>query len=171
MSNTNITMWFIKTLLTLKEDVGAFEKCRASQRACKWNLEHRVRANRNCLAHHRRKLIKNPAYRMEKNLRTRIWWAMRATKCKSENVKALLGCSVEEFKQHIEKQFQLDWTWDNWGVLWEIDHIRPCASFDLTDLNQRRKCFHFSNQRPLSVFDNRSKGSKTGENLIGLTHG
>jgi hypothetical protein len=40
-------------------------------------------------------------------------------------------------------------TWENHGMVWEIDHIKPCSSFDLTDLKQQQECFHFLNQQPL----------------------
>ena len=40
-------------------------------------------------------------------------------------------------------------SWDNHGDIWEIDHILPCSSFDLTKLEEQQKCFHFSNHQPL----------------------
>jgi len=50
--------------------------------------------------------------------------------------------------------------WDNYGSGWHIDHIRPCSSFDLSDEEQQRACFHHSNLQPLWVKDNLEKGSK-----------
>ncbi len=44
-----------------------------------------------------------------------------------------------------------------------VDHIRPCASFDLTRASQQRACFHFTNLQPLWAADNRRKGAKTPE--------
>ena len=43
---------------------------------------------------------------------------------------------------------------------WHIDHIKPCASFDLTDPKQQQQCFHYSNLQPLWWYDNLSKGDK-----------
>ena len=40
-------------------------------------------------------------------------------------------------------------TWENHGKIWEIDHILPCASFDLTILEEQKKCFHYTNMQPL----------------------
>lgn len=39
--------------------------------------------------------------------------------------------------------------WENHGVIWEIDHIKPCSSFDLTNNDHQKQCFHFSNHQPL----------------------
>ena len=50
--------------------------------------------------------------------------------------------------------------WDNYGIVWEIDHIKPCDSFDLTNDEQQKQCFHYKNTRPLLISENRSKGSK-----------
>ena len=52
-------------------------------------------------------------------------------------------------------------SWDNHGYDgWHVDHIRPCASFDLTDEEQVRKCFHYTNLQPLWAKDNLRKGSE-----------
>jgi hypothetical protein len=70
----------------------------------------------------------------------------------------LLGCSIKELKFHLEKQFQEDMSWDNYG-LWHIDHIKPCSSFNLLDPEEQKKCFHYSNLQPLWAKDNLSKSS------------
>jgi hypothetical protein len=68
----------------------------------------------------------------------------------------LLGCSADFFMNHIESQFKTGMSWDNAGK-WEIDHIRPCASFDFNDPEQQKECFHYSNQRPMWKKKNRQK--------------
>lgn len=47
-------------------------------------------------------------------------------------------------------------TWENYGVLWEVGHRKPCVAFDLTDEAQQRECFHYSNLLPQLVSENRS---------------
>lgn len=79
---------------------------------------------------------------------------------KSQRTEEYLGCSITNFKAHIESLFVSGMSWEN-RHLWHIDHIRPCASFDLTDPEQQRCCFHYTNLQPLWALDNRQKGAKT----------
>lgn len=73
----------------------------------------------------------------------------------------LLGCSIQELKQHLEKQFQEGMSWDNYGVKgWHIDHIKPCASFDLRLESEQKLCFHYTNLQPLWAIDNLRKSDK-----------
>ena len=72
----------------------------------------------------------------------------------------LIGCSIEELKNHIEVQFREGMSWDNYGRSgWVIDHIKPCAAFKLLLESEQIKCFHWSNLRPLWESENGSKGS------------
>lgn len=111
-----------------------------------------------------------PNRRTARLLRTRLSDALRAYKngrpVKTAKTLELLGCSIEFFARHIERQFQPEMTWSNRGMwrkngprVWHIDHIKPCASFDLTDPAQQRTCFHWSNMQPLWGADNISKGA------------
>jgi hypothetical protein len=71
-----------------------------------------------------------------------------------------LGCTVEDFRLHLESLFTDGMTWKNYGTFWEIDHIKPCAVFDLTKGDQVAECFNYKNMQPLQQFQNRSKGMK-----------
>ena len=63
---------------------------------------------------------------------------------------------MAELKAYLELQFTDGMTWENRGN-WHIDHIRPCASFDLTDPEQQKQCFHYTNLQPLWAADNLAK--------------
>ena len=77
---------------------------------------------------------------------------------KSNPTIKLLGCSVNELKQYLERQFQPGMTWDNHTINgWHIDHIQPCSVFDFTDPEQQRICFNYNNLQPLWAKDNLSK--------------
>lgn len=49
--------------------------------------------------------------------------------------------------------------WDNYGE-WHIDHIIPCSSFNLSILEDQKKCFHYTNTQPLWKIDNLRKGNR-----------
>lgn len=92
------------------------------------------------------------------NMRSRIRNVLVRNKKSSTTIK-LLGCTKEEFKKHIESKFTKEMSWDKLHLI-HIDHIRPCASFDLSDPGQQNICFHYTNLQPLWAIDNIKKGAK-----------
>ena len=102
----------------------------------------------------------NTQAKIKHNLRTRINRVLKG-KIKSGSTINLLGCSIEFFLQYIESKFMPGMTWENHTRNgWHIDHIIPCASFDLSDPEQQKLCFHYSNLQPLWADDNLGKSSK-----------
>jgi aspartyl-tRNA synthetase len=97
-------------------------------------------------------------YRVLKNLRNRLWYAIKEN-TKSATTKILLGCTSEELKIHLENKFTDGMNWDNYGK-WHIDHILPCCSFDMSSSDKQKECFHFSNLQPLWAIDNMIKGGR-----------
>jgi hypothetical protein len=74
---------------------------------------------------------------------------------------SLLGCSREEFLLHLEKQFNSDMNWSNYGLMgWHVDHIIPISSFDLENVEEVKKACHYTNLQPLWCGDNWKKGNK-----------
>lgn len=79
----------------------------------------------------------------------------------------LLGCTIEQIRDHLESQFTEGMTWDNMGRGgWHIDHIIPCAFFDLTKPSHQKVCFNYQNLQPLWASDNCSKGDKIHWSII-----
>lgn len=102
----------------------------------------------------------NIQHRIAKNTRKRIIRALNGT-VKNTRLVDLLGCSINDFKRHIESQFTEGMTWDNYTHSgWHMDHIVPCNAFDLTDQEQQKLCFHYTNLQPLWARDNLVKGAK-----------
>lgn len=108
------------------------------------------------------KYNKDVSFKIAQNIRTRMRKALKTQKTLKRNKTVnLIGCSFHFLKTHIEKQFKEGMTWENHGNNgWHIDHIIPCASFDLTDPEQQKKCFHYTNLQPLWASENISKGAK-----------
>lgn len=111
------------------------------------------------------------AYRIECSLRARINAFVRGTRNKSASTISLLGCSLDDFKIYLESKFESGMTWENYGKgsgKWNIDHIMPCAIFDLTKPEHQRRCFHFSNMQPLWEPENIRKHAKVLTNQFQL---
>ena len=81
------------------------------------------------------------------------------TKKSTKTLNLLDVKNVSEVKIHLEKQFKNGMTWNNHGE-WHIDHIIPCASFNLRCPVQQLACFNYKNLQPLWASDNMSKGAK-----------
>lgn len=108
------------------------------------------------------KLKNDKNFRLLQSLRTRTRNAILSKGSKKhKNTLELIGCNIESVRNHLESQFKEGMTWDNYGKLgWNIDHIKPCSSFDLSELEQQKKCFHYSNLQPLWWWENLEKGNK-----------
>lgn len=99
-------------------------------------------------------------FKLRRILCGRIRIALK-TQAKHSSTVNLCDCSIEFLKHYLENKFKPGMSWNNWNENgWHIDHIRPCASFDLSKPSEQRKCFHYTNLQPLWAEDNRKKGSK-----------
>lgn len=91
---------------------------------------------------------KNPEIKIAFLVRKRIKEALKILKT-SRSTEKMIGCSLSFLRQYLESQFLPGMTWDNHSKDgWHIDHIIPCASFDLTKEEEQRKCFHYTNLMP-----------------------
>jgi len=105
----------------------------------------------------RQRRLVDPGYDAVVRLRKRLAKALKGS-TKAASTITLIGCSRSELRAHLESRFAPGMSWEN-RHLWHIDHIRPCASFDLTDPDQQAQCFHYSNLQPLWALDNIRKGA------------
>ncbi len=88
-------------------------------------------------------------FRILENLRSRLSNALKG-RVKNTTIEEL-GCSIEEFKLHLEQQFDKNMNWENYGTYWEIDHIHPLS---------KGGSFHYTNTQPMHFSENRSKGNR-----------
>jgi hypothetical protein len=124
----------------------------------KHQLEY-IKNNRDKInSRHNNKYHSDINYKMKHNLKRRMNNAIKGHFKDCSTLK-LLGCNLETVRQHLESKFTEGMSWNNYGK-WHIDHIIPCASFDLSDPEQQRKCFHYTNLQPLWAKDNMQKRDK-----------
>jgi hypothetical protein len=111
--------------------------------------------NKNKFLDYKKKRRKtDPIFKLTENIRKRIYASLK----NNRNGKLkYLGCSVEEYKIYLENQFNKNMNWENYGTYWEIDHINPLFSFNLSQEEKIVEAFHYSNTRPLEITLNRSR--------------
>lgn len=102
-------------------------------------------------------MAQNVSERVRSATASRLWAAIKGRS--DGKLFSRLGYSVDELMAHLEVKFLDGMSWKNYGK-WHIDHIRPCASYDLTDPEQFAECWGLSNLQPLWARDNIRKGAK-----------
>jgi hypothetical protein len=107
-----------------------------------------------------RVIVKGSHLHIKRTCSNMLWRAIKLGYIKKQKTMYYFGCSVEQLKADLQSKFQPGMTWDNHGPVWEVDHIVPCDSFDLTDDYQVRLCNHYTNLQPLLKHLNRRKHAK-----------
>lgn len=106
-----------------------------------------------------KRLKEDARFRISRSLRARVRAAIKRN-AKFGNTQDLVGCSFEFLRFWLESKFKPGMSWENYGAKgWHVDHIRPLASFDLTDAAQQRLACHFINLQPLWASENLSKAA------------
>ncbi len=153
-----------ESLLAKNKERHRLKRAQYRETTLRWRKNNRERYNKTRRENQKRKLNNDPQYKITVTIRNRINQALKnIAKCSTTS--ALIGCSIVELRTWIESKWLDGMTWDNHGIWksngpmrWHIDHIRPCASFDLTDPEQQKICFHWTNLQPLWAVDNIEKG-------------
>jgi hypothetical protein len=149
-------------------------------RRAKYNIEHRqerierdaryYEKNREEIlkksyARKKIRLAEDEVYRLVENLRRRVGLALTG-KIKSGSTIALIGLSGADLMSYMESLFKPGMTRENYGTYWVVDHIIPCALFDLADVNQQKECFGYHNLQPLTILENSRKKDKIASSLV-----
>jgi hypothetical protein len=132
-------------------------KKRLNSKSREYSYKNRSKINE--YVRHKRKT--DPLFRIRMGLSSRLRMLLKLTNTKKTlSTIQLLGCSVHYLKTYLESKFLPGMTWDNYGYYgWHVDHIVPCAKFDLTKEKEQKKCFHYKNLQPLWWRDNLNKQS------------
>lgn len=102
-------------------------------------------------------------YKLKHNIRSSITQAIkRKGYFKTTKTEEMLGCSFEEFKLHIESQWESWMSWDNHGLYngernygWDMDHIVPIN--EANNENELINLNHYTNFQPLCSYLNRNE--------------
>lgn len=122
----------------------------------KSNLKHKDKIRQR----EKNRLQTDPVYKLKKTVRERVSAFLRSKNMtKNHPTFELVGCTPQQLKEHLEKQFREGMTWENHGKYgWHIDHIIPLSS--ATTEEELYKLCHFTNLQPLWAEENLSKGNR-----------
>jgi len=132
--------------------------------AKEYRLEHKDRVNECINKSKRTRYHSDPTYRLKEVIRKSIRNSLvRNDYSKRSKTHDILGCSFDEFRTHIESQWEPWMSWDNYGnpkdgiiepnKTWDIDHIIPTSSA-ITE-GELLKLNHYTNLQPLCTYVNR----------------
>lgn len=96
----------------------------------------------------------DPQFKLMTTLRDRLSQSIKKyLLTKKDSSINLIGIPIEDFVSYIEEKFVVGYmNWKNHGKIWELDHIIPISSFDLTQEEQLKECFYYTNYQPLFKF-------------------
>jgi len=97
-----------------------------------------------------------PNSKIIRNVRSRIFSAI---KNKSKHTIEYLGCNCNEYLNWILNNAD-DYTFENHGKEWHIDHVIPISKFDLNNEEEQLIAFNWRNTMPLSCKENLEKNNK-----------
>lgn len=107
------------------------------------------------------KMKKNPLFKLEVRLRSRIYIALTISGNKKTNrTWKYLNCSPIFFQEWIKYQLYDGMILNNYGKYWHLDHVKPCSKFDLSKEIDIEECFSWKNIRPYISTKNRKKANK-----------
>ena len=119
---------------------------------------NKEKANKCRLAYQRKKVKEDIRYRLTRNLRNRLYHALRTKNWKKNtNFTKYIGCTREELIVHLELKFTPDMNWSNYGD-WHIDHIIPLDSAGTEE--QLYQLCHYTNLQPMWALENIVKSNK-----------
>ena len=163
----HISRYGSKRYLILAPQLKAYRKqwySKNSERAKEYAKIYRLEHYEQVLETQRKsnkKRIKTPKGKLNNCIKRLMWKSLRGAKA-NHHWEDLVNFTVDQLKVHLEKLFTSEMNWDNYGIVWEIDHKIPVAVFNYErpgDIDFRI-CWSLKNLQPLECSKNRSKQAK-----------
>jgi hypothetical protein len=157
-------------LNTHKINAAANSRYKLNKDKCKKVAKARYDANPSKIKEinrirHKNRYASDINFKIACNLRGRLNSALKNNQKSGSAIKDL-GCSIEEFKRHIEAKWESWMNWSNHGIYnkniktWQLDHIIALSNFNLENREELLKACHYSNYQPLETVNNIIKGNK-----------
>ena len=121
-----------------------------------WKVNHREQ-NLKQARDYQNNQRKDPHKRVSMNMSKAIWECLKKNKNNITWLK-FVDFSIDDLIRHLENMFTPEMTWENYGVYWHIDHIKPLSWFNLE--TEFKDAWALSNLQPLEAIKNLSKGNR-----------
>ena len=133
-------------------------KQKALQRHKKYNKKNKERLLQYKGVWQKRQRKTNPRYRLDENMGSAISRSLKGKKT-GRPWESLVGYTLENLIEHLEKQFDSKMKWNNYGNYWTVDHIKPRSLFNYTSQNdlEFKQCWILENLQPLEKIENIKK--------------
>ena len=123
-----------------------------------YNLANREAIQKRQSAYQKERKKTDPVFKLAGCLRNRLRVCLKTRNRKS--TKELTGCEYAFVRDWLQSQFIDDMTFENHGEKWHIDHVLPCAKFNMLDEEEQRRCFNWTNLQPMFADDNLTKNDR-----------
>lgn len=133
----------------------------ASEQTTKWKKRNPEKVKKIKQAQYLR-YKKDPCFRISGSVSNGIRYSLGKGGKANSHWEDLLGFTALQLMVHLEKQFDENMTWENYGSYWHIDHKKPIAAFSFKSPTDKdfRECWSLSNLQPLEAIENIKKGSR-----------
>lgn len=108
------------------------------------------------------KYYNDPIFKLKRLIRRRISLVIN----KDQSTDIYTGCSTNDLKEWLEFCFIDNFSFENHGKLWHIDHVIPIEKFDLNNYKEKELCFNWKNLMPFSCKKNLSKNKNIDQQQI-----
>jgi 5-methylcytosine-specific restriction endonuclease McrA len=152
-------VWKLKNQEYLKEYSKKW-KIENKSKIDSWKLENQEYMKK----YHRKydkKRMEIPKNRLNRNVGCLTCLALKGKKA-GISWQKMIGYSIDDLIRHLEKQFDSNMTWENYGIYWHLDHIKPRSlfKFETPEDIEFKKCWALENLQPLEAKENRIKSNK-----------
>jgi len=141
-----------KAKIYYKRNSEKFRKIAKERNKKKYFIEYKTKYNRE---YGRKRRKTDYKFKLNSNISSYISQCLKDRK-KERGWEYLVGYTLKDLIKHIEKQFNNDMSWDNYGSYWHIDHIKPKSLFKVDEI---KECWALENLQPLEASENIKKSN------------
>lgn len=147
-----------KKISDKSKEYNKINKEKNSKREKKYRKNNKEKINNRRKQQYKNRKEIDPLYKLRCNIGSLILLNIKKQGyTKKSKTFEILGCTFEEFKQHLERQFTKGMNWENQGK-WHLDHIYPVSL--AKDEQELIRLNHYTNFQPMWAKDNINKGNK-----------